>query len=139
VRVLDAQVFGLEAVRKERIQESKSFQSQARVFWQEINELALQAENDGNLHLSQLHELTTEKERLLCQLRFVQAERNALRIQNTELVNNFEDVYAACEEAHKEKDLAKRRFDADLEEKSKRLLVACSGSQMRLRVEARRS
>ena len=118
VRTLDANNVCLNEALKEKTEEAESFQSQAGAFWQENIELERQASNVGNPDLTQFYELTAEKERLLTQLRLVGTERDALCIQNAELFKHCDDVYAACKEVQKEKDLAKRRFDAVLEEKS---------------------
>jgi hypothetical protein len=118
VRTLDADNVCLNEALKEKTEEAEGFQSQVVAFWQRNNKLARQASNVGNPDLTQFYELTAEKERLLTQLRLTGTERDALCIQNAELFKHCGDVYAACREVQKEKDLAKRRFDAVLEEKS---------------------
>jgi hypothetical protein len=75
-------------------------------------------QDERDVALSQVQSLTAEKERLLTQLRLVGTERDALCIQNAELFKRCDDIYAACKVVQKEKDLAKRRFDATFEEKS---------------------
>ena len=129
VQRLDAHVLGLERLVEERTEERESFRCQAKFFWEESNELlselgplrleAVQKRTAVRQERAQLAELTARNDQTMSQLTFAEAERDAFRIQNTDLAKQCQDVCTAYEDERKEKECIRRQLTAIVDEKGK--------------------
>ena len=128
LRCLDAQVISLEHLVKERTEEGESFRCQAKLFWEENNDLlseigplrqAVKSKIADGQQMGQLEELKARNYEILSQLSFVTSERDTFRTENADLVRRYQDVYAAYEAESKEKECVKRQLTGIVEEKGK--------------------
>lgn len=128
VRSLETQVTCFERALNEKSGEADRFQCRAETFWQEKNQLLFEnnrmrhaiGDHDArNQDRVELHKVRKGENQIMSQLHSAEAHRDALRIQNTNIQGRYEDICAAYEAVHQEKELAKRQLAALVEEKAK--------------------